>query len=131
MAQVDRNGGVSREIRVILDPLKLQAQGVTASQVNQQLRQVNLNAAGGRAEIAGSEQSVRVLGNASTAYTLGQVQISMGNGRTVRIADLGQVRDLYAEQRSASALDGRQVLSFDFQPPRVRGAPVGATIQSA
>ncbi|MEG3143193.1 efflux RND transporter permease subunit [Sphingomonas sp. RT2P30] len=115
MAQVDRNGGVSREIRVILDPLKLQAQGVTASQVNQQLRQVNLNAAGGRAEIAGSEQSVRVLGNASTAYTLGQVQISMGNGRTVRIADLGQVRDLYAEQRSASALDGRQVLSFDFQ----------------
>ena len=115
MAQVDRNGGVSREIRVILDPLKLQSHGLTASQVNQQLRQVNLNAAGGRAEIAGAEQSVRVLGNASTAYTLGQMQISVGGGRTVRVADLGQVRDLYAEQRTASVLDGRQVLSFDFQ----------------
>ncbi|KQS03931.1 ABC transporter permease [Sphingomonas sp. Leaf357] len=115
MAGVDRNGGVDREIRVILDPLKLQAQGITASAVNQQLRQVNLNAAGGRAEIGGSEESVRVLGNARTAYALGQTQITVGGGRTVRLDDLGQVRDLYAEQRSASQLDGRQVLSFDFQ----------------
>ena len=115
MAAVSRNGGVSREIRVILDPLKLQSQGVTASQVNQQLRAVNLNAAGGRAEIAGSEQSVRVLGNARNAYELGQQQITVGNGRTVRLADLGAVRDLYAEQRSSAAFDGRQTLSFDFQ----------------
>jgi len=119
MAAVDRNGGVDREIRVILDPLKLQAQGLTASQVNQALRQVNVNAAGGRAEIAGSEQSVRVLGNARDAYSLGQTQISVG-GRSVRLADVGDVRDLYAEQRSLSTADGRQVLSFDFQ--RAKGA---------
>ncbi|WP_242148730.1 MULTISPECIES: efflux RND transporter permease subunit [unclassified Sphingomonas] len=115
MAAVDRNGGVSREIRVILDPLKLQAQGLTASQVNQQLRQVNLNAAGGRAEIAGSEQAVRVLGNAKSAYDLGQTQISLGDGRSIHLADIADVRDLYAEQRSSSELNGRQVLSFDFQ----------------
>ena len=57
---VSRTGGVSREIRVELDPVRMQAQGVTASQINLQLRSTNLNAAGGRAEIAGSEQSVRV-----------------------------------------------------------------------
>ncbi len=119
MAAVDRNGGVDREIRVILDPLKLQAQGLTASQVNQALRQVNVNAAGGRAEIAGAEQSVRVLGNARDAYSLGQTQISVG-GRSVRLADVGEVRDLYAEQRSLSTADGHQVLSFDFQ--RAKGA---------
>ena len=115
LAGVQRNGGVNREIRVILDPVKLSAQGLTAAQVNQQLRQVNLNAAGGRAQIAGSEQSVRVLGNAQTAYELGQVQIATGNGRTIKVTDLGRVEDLYAEQRSASQLDGKQVLSFDFQ----------------
>ncbi len=65
IAAVSREGGVDRQIRVILDPAALQAQGITAAQVNQQLRQTNLNAAGGRAEIAGSEQSVRVLGNAA------------------------------------------------------------------
>jgi len=115
MATVGRNGGVDREIRVILDPAKVQAQGLTASQVNQQLRQVNLNAAGGRAEIAGSEQSVRVLGNAKNAYDLGQTHIAVGNGRSIKLSDIAQVRDLFAEQRSASEMDGRQVLSFDFQ----------------
>jgi len=120
MATISRNGGVSREIRVILDPLKLQSQGLTASQVNAQLRQVNLNAAGGRAEIAGSEQSIRVLGNARDASDLGQTQINVGNGRTVRLADIAQVRDLYAEQRSRATVDGRQAITFDFQ--RAKGA---------
>lgn len=120
MAAVNRNGGVSREIRVILDPLKLQAQGLTAAQVNAQLRQINLNAAGGRAEIAGSEQSVRVLGNARNANDLAQTRISVGDGRTIRLADIATVRDLYAEQRSRAAVDGRQAISFDFQ--RAKGA---------
>ena len=65
----------------ILDPVALQAQGITAAQVNQQLRQININAAGGRAEIAGSEQSVRVLGNARDAYELSQTQIALAGGR--------------------------------------------------
>ena len=129
LAAVDRNGGVDREIRVILDPAKLSAFGLTASQVNAQLRLVNLNAAGGRAEIGGSEQSVRVLGNAQTAYDLGQVQIAAGTGRTIRVADLGRVQDLYAEQRSASQLNGTQVLSFDFQ--RAKGASDVAVFQEA
>lgn len=120
LSKVIRNGGVTREIRVILDPLKLQAQGLTASEVNAQLRMTNLNAAGGRAEIAGTEQAVRVLGNARNAYDLGQTQINVGGGRTVRLADIATVRDLYAEQRSQAAVDGRQVISFDFQ--RAKGA---------
>ena len=112
MAQVRRGGGVSREIRIILDPAKLQAFGITAVEVNAQLRQMNLNAAGGRAEIAGSEQSVRVLGNAENAYALGERQVAIGNGRTVKLKDIAEVRDLYAEQRALSTMNGRQVLSF-------------------
>ena len=105
MAAVERNGGVNREIRVILDPAEAPVAGPDRRQVNQQLSaQVNLNAAGGRAEIAGSEQSVRVLGNADTAYTLSQTQISVGGGRTVRLSDIADVRDLYAEQRSLSTV---------------------------
>jgi multidrug efflux pump subunit AcrB len=115
LSAVDRTGGVSREIRVILDPAKLQAFGITAGQVNQQLRAVNLNAAGGRAQIAGSEQSVRILGNAADAYRLSQSQISIGGGRTVQLGDIAQVRDSYAEQRGYATKDGQQVLSFSFK----------------
>jgi multidrug efflux pump subunit AcrB len=106
---------VSREIRIILDPVRLQALGITAGQVNQQLRQMNLNAAGGRAEIAGSEQALRILGNAASAYALGQTQISIGAGRTVQLADIADVRDLYAEQRDYATHNGQQVLAFGFQ----------------
>ncbi len=112
VAQVRRGGGVNREIRVVLDPARMQAFGLTASQVNSQLRQVNVNAAGGRAEIAGSEQSVRVLGNASGAIGLGETQISLGNGRNVRLADIADVKDSFAEQRNIAKKDGRQVLNF-------------------
>ena len=120
VASVARSGGVNREIRVVLDPARLQAQGVTASQVNTQLRLVNLNAAGGRAEIAGSEQSVRVLGNAQNAFALSQTEIATGGGRTVKLSDIAEVRDSYAEQRTLAKMDGRQVLSFSIE--RAKGA---------
>ncbi|GAA4770479.1 efflux RND transporter permease subunit [Stakelama sediminis] len=120
MSSVDRIGGVDREIRVILDPAKLQAYGLTANQVNSQLRQVNLNATGGRAEIGGSEQAVRVLGNAKDARTLGQTEIAIGGGRTVRLDTIAQVKDLYAEKRSSAKYDGREVLAFDIS--RTKGA---------
>tara|TARA_R110000782_G_scaffold78293_3_gene155986 strand:- start:188865 stop:191957 length:3093 start_codon:yes stop_codon:yes gene_type:complete len=115
MAAVSRGGGVSREIRVILKPDKLQALGVTAPQINQQLRVMNINAAGGRTEIAGAEQSVRVLGNAQTAFSLGQTQIQLPGGRSVRLNELADVRDMYAEQRSLSMMNGRQVTSISLE----------------
>ncbi|QIK78478.1 efflux RND transporter permease subunit [Sphingomonas piscis] len=129
VAAVAREGGVDRQIRVILDPAALQTQGITAAQVNQQLRQVNLNATGGRAEVAGSEQSVRVIGNAQTAYDLSQTQITVAGGRTVRLADLGEVKDAYSEQRSIAKMNGRQVVSFNVQ--RSKGSSEVTTYDEA
>lgn len=129
MAAVNRSGGVSREIRVILDPVKLQSLGLTASQVNQQLRQVNLNAAGGRAEIAGSQQSVRVIGNAKSAFGLGETQIAIGGGRTVKLSDIALVKDLYAEQTNLALMNGHQVLAFDIQ--KAKGASDVAVYDAA
>src|SRR5574338_416885 len=129
IAAVDRVGGVSRNIRVILDPAALQAQGITAAQVNQQLRQSNFNGAGGRAEIAGSEQSVRVLGNAKSAYDLSETEIALPGGRFVKLADLGQVKDSYSEQRTLAKQDGRQVVSFEVQ--RAKGASEVSTYDAA
>ena len=120
MAGVDRYGGVNREIRVILDPAAIQAQGITAAQINQQLRQINLDSAGGRAEIAGSEQAVRVLGNADSASQLAATQIALPGGRTARLGDLAQVLDSNSEQRSISKLGGRQIISFGVT--RAKGA---------
>lgn len=120
MAAVSRAGGVDREIRVVLDPARMQGLGVTASQVNQALRQVNTDAAGGAAEIAGSRQSVRVLGNAATAFELANTRINLSGGRSIRLDQIAEVYDGYSEQTSIAKLAGRQVVTFGIE--RAKGA---------
>lgn len=120
MASVSRNGGVNREIRVVLDPAKMQSLGVTASQINSVLRQQNINASGGQSQIAGSRQSVRVLGNATDAFALSQTQISLGGGRSIKLADVAEVTDGFGEQRSMAFAGGKQVVTFGMS--RAKGA---------
>ncbi|PKB14081.1 AcrB/AcrD/AcrF family protein [Novosphingobium kunmingense] len=120
MAAVERAGGVDREIRVVLDPARMQSLGVTASQVNAALRQTNVDAAGGRAEIAGTRQSVRVLGNADDAFALSQTQVALSGGRTVRLSEVADVADGYSEQTSIAKMGGRQVVTFSIE--RAKGA---------
>ncbi len=120
MAAVERGGGVNREILVTLDPLRMQSLGVTASQVNAALRQININAAGGKAEIAGSRQSVRVLGNAKDAFELSQTDIPLGGGRTIKLADFARVSDSYGEVTTAAKINGKPVVTFSIA--RARGA---------
>ncbi len=129
MAEVGRFGGVDREIEVILDPAKMQAIGVTASQINSVLRQTNLDAAGGLAEVGGTRQSLRVLGNDDTAYELSQRQIQIGGGRTVRLSDVATVRDGYGERRSISEVGDREVVNFYMN--RARGASDLAVYEAA
>ena len=107
VAQVSRSGGVSREIRVDLDPARLESFGITAGEVNQQLRQVNLNAAGGRASVGGSEQSIRVLGGAHSALELGNLQLTMPDGRVARLNEIAGVYDGAEEIRSICRLGCR------------------------
>lgn len=112
VAQVNRSGGVNREIRVDLDPARMESMGITAGEVNQQLRQVNLDAAGGRAQVGGSEQSIRVLGSARTAGQLGDRRLTMPDGRVARLRDIAEVRDGVAEVRTVSRLNGRPSTTF-------------------
>jgi multidrug efflux pump subunit AcrB len=112
VAQVSRSGGVTREIRVDLDPVRMQSFGITAGEVNQQLRQVNLDATGGRAQVGGSEQSIRVLGGARSSLQLGDVQLNMPDGRIARLREIADVYDGNQEVRSVCRLNGRPATTF-------------------
>jgi multidrug efflux pump subunit AcrB len=112
VAQISRSGGVSREIRVELDPARLQALGLTAVEVNEQLRDLNLDAAGGRAQVGGGEQAIRVLGGARSAEDLADTQIIASGGRSVRLREIADVHDGIAEVRSLARLNGRPATAF-------------------
>ena len=114
IAQVQRIGGADREIRVELDPARLQALGLTAFEVNEQLRQLNLDAPGGRAQVGGGEQAIRVLGGAKTAEALGDTLIIVPGGKSVRLREIADVHDGVAETRSLARLNGRPATAFQL-----------------
>jgi len=112
VAQVSRGGGVNREIRIELDPGRMQALGITAVEVNAQLRTLNLDVPGGRAQVGGGEQAIRVLGGAKTAQALGETNIILRGGRIAKLADIAEVRDGVSEIRGLSKLNGRPATNF-------------------
>jgi HAE1 family hydrophobic/amphiphilic exporter-1 len=92
VGEVNRGGGVDREIAVELDPDRLASYGLTAAAVSQALTSVNSDQPGGRVTISGSERSIRTLGSATSIEALRETIVPLSGGRSVRLGDLGRVR---------------------------------------
>ena len=111
VSQVVRVGGATREIQVTLDPRRLAAFGVTAAQVNAALSLANVNDAGGRADLGGSEQTVRVLGEARDVAGIAATIIPVA-GRYLRLSDVATITDGAGEERSFARYNGEPVVAF-------------------
>jgi multidrug efflux pump subunit AcrB len=120
VASVDRIGSVEREIRVRLDPLRLQGVGLTALDVSRQLRGSNVDVAGGRAEIGGHDQAIRTLAGAKSVAELAATRIALPAGGELRLDDLGLVTDTVTEPRTFARFDGAPVVGFSIM--RAKGA---------
>ncbi|NJO23631.1 MAG: efflux RND transporter permease subunit [Sphingomonadales bacterium] len=120
VSQIQRIGGVEREIRIALDADRLLAFGITAGDVNRQVRATNVDLAGGRGEIGGREQAIRTLAGKQTVEELAATTIALPKSRKVRLDQLGTVTDSIAEQRTFATLDGRPVVAFAIS--RAKGA---------
>lgn len=112
IGRVDRYGGAEREVRIELTPGKLDAYGITAASVNQQLRGTNVDLGSGRGQVAGSEQAIRVLGDARNVAELADTTIALPNGRFVKLSDLGVIKDTYEEPKSFSRFNDTPVVTF-------------------
>ncbi len=130
VAQVERIGGVEREILVSLDPDRLQAAGLTAVDVSRRLRGTNVDLAGGRAEIGKNDQAIRTLAGAKTLNELAGTMISLPGGGEVRLDDLGTVTDTIADRRTFARFNGEPVVALGIK--RSKGASdvvVAAAVQ--
>ena len=130
VAQVERIGGVEREILVSLDPDRLQAAGLTAVNVSQILRGTNVDLAGGRAEIGKNDQAIRTLAGAKTLNELAGTMIPLFGGGEVRLDDLGTVTDTIADRRTFARFNGEPVVALGIK--RSKGASdvvVAAAVQ--
>ncbi|SEN88010.1 Multidrug efflux pump subunit AcrB [Duganella sp. CF517] len=117
---VKRVGGVSREVRVALDPARLLALNTGVLDLSRQLGQTQREAPGGRVRLGGAEQSVRTIATVQSAAEVAALEVTLGDGRRVRLDQVADVADTVAEPRSAALLDGAPVVGFEIL--RARGA---------
>ncbi|MEO6104131.1 MAG: efflux RND transporter permease subunit, partial [Pseudoxanthomonas sp.] len=120
VAVVKRVGGVERQVRVDLDPNALQALGVTAGDISQQLARIQVERAGGKAEQDGSQQVIRTLGTVADVAALRDYSISLPDGRAVRLSAVARISDGAADPTQVALLDGRPVVAFSLS--RTRGS---------
>ncbi|MFY8139308.1 MAG: efflux RND transporter permease subunit, partial [Caulobacter sp.] len=113
VGEVNRLGGVDREIRIDLDPDRLASFGVTAASVSQALVNVNNNLPGGRVTVNGAERSIRTLGSAGSIQELADMRVPVAGG-SVRLGDLGRIQDNWTEPRARARYDGKEVITFNF-----------------
>ncbi|HEU0187516.1 MAG TPA: efflux RND transporter permease subunit [Gallionellaceae bacterium] len=114
VSAVNRVGGVTRQVRVELDPVKMLSLNITATEVSSQLRQIQQEAPGGRTDLGGLEQAVRTVGTVQTAAQLAQMEISLRDGRHVRLDQVADVSDGIAQRRTAALFNGKQVVGFEI-----------------
>ncbi|MGZ8195884.1 MAG: efflux RND transporter permease subunit, partial [Methylosarcina sp.] len=132
VGQVNRVGGVSREVTIALDPVKLQSLGATAADISRQLRELQRESAGGRINLGSGEQPVRTLANVASVEELRPLQLSLPDGRRIRLDQVAKIDDTVTEPRSLALLNGEPVVGFEVT--RSRGASdveVGQGVQTA
>ena len=117
---VSRVGGVTREIRIELDPARMLALSVTAADISRQLKQIQQDASGGRADVGGIEQSVRTIATVQSADELGRMDIVLSDGRRIRLDQVATISDTVGEQRTEALLNGKPVVGFEIT--RSKGA---------
>ncbi len=110
VASVTINGGTEREIQVIVDPGRLQAAGLSINQVAQALAYENLNLPGGEVSEGNVNLLVRTMGQFQSVDEIRNLRLGV-----VRLGDVAEVLDTYADITSKVWLDGDTAVSLDIQ----------------
>src|SRR5208282_3582027 len=101
-------GGKYRQIMVDLDPLKLQAKGLTPNDVVNAVNAQNLTVPSGTSKMGDLQYTVRTNALPATIDDLNNTPVKFVNGATVFIKDVGQVHDGWAVQQNVVRTEGKQ-----------------------
>ena len=102
------DGGKYRQIMVDIDPLKLQAKGLTPVDVVNAVNAQNLTLPSGLAKIGDTQYTVRTNAMPVSVGDLNNIPVKYTNGQTVFLKDVGQVHDGWAVQQNVVHQDGRR-----------------------
>ena len=107
VAQAQIFGGDSRERQLLIDPLKLQAAGVTLDDVDDAVRRATQLIGGGYLETATQRIVLQAQPPGASLESLAQAAVATQNGAPLRIGDIASVRDDAAPRFGDAIIGGR------------------------
>ena len=102
------DGGKYRQIMVDIDPVKLQARGLTPADVVNAVNAQNLTLPSGLAKIGDTQYTVRTNAMPVSIADLNNIPIRYTNGQILFVKDIGQVHDGWAVQQNIVHNDGQR-----------------------
>ena len=111
-------GGVKRQIRIDVDPYRLESSGLSLQEVADGIRAANRDFPAGALSTAASELSIRVAGKLKSPDDFATLVIGYRHGNPIRLADIASVADAEAEKSSISLIDGKPGVSIDIRAAR-------------
>jgi len=108
VAEIQVIGAANYAMRVWIDPLKLAARGVTASEVLASIRASNFLSAPGKTENEYVAQSITLKSTLQTPEAFGALPIRADGDAVVRLRDVAEVE--------LAAKDGAEIVTFNGRP---------------
>ena len=108
-------GAVRREIQIQLDPVRMEAAGISAEQVIAAVRGENQDLPAGLLRSAEQERVVQIRGRIERPEDFARLVVARRGATLVRLGEVAQVVDGPQEADSLALLDGRRSLVLEVQ----------------
>jgi multidrug efflux pump len=120
VGEIQLHGFRDRNVRVWYDAVRLEAQGLTVSDVNRAIQREHLEVPAGRIEGAEREMNVRAEGEAIDVEGFRNLVVTYRNGAPVRLRDVAVVEDGLEDRRRLARTNGQPAIGFGIT--KLRGA---------
>ena len=114
VGRVNLQGETERQIRIEVDPLRLQSYGIGINQVMQTLQSENVQIPAGTLKQGNKELVVEIQAKVRQPADFNNLIVSNLNGVPIRLGQVAEVADRTAEQESSAYLNGETALSVDI-----------------
>ncbi|MGR6837127.1 efflux RND transporter permease subunit [Syntrophomonas erecta] len=112
VASVVITGGLEREVKVEVDPVKLESYGLPLAQVTQVLQVENFNMSGGKLDQGDRELFIRNLQEFESIEDIKNVAIMGAGGQIVYLRDIAQIEDGYKDVTQMTRVDGQPAVGI-------------------
>ncbi|MDY3869303.1 MAG: efflux RND transporter permease subunit [Pyramidobacter sp.] len=114
----ESSGFQDRQIRVWVDPEKLESRNLTALEVKAAIKNKHVELPAGRIETGSQEYGIRLAGEYESVEELASLPIRNANGAVIRLRDIARIEDGFEDLRNVAILDGVETILIQIRKQR-------------